>query len=152
MAQTTTQIATDAVAAIISSTSAATNLNVGSLTRSLIDGFSAEAAVLEQQIEDLVATAVNNALAQALGQAPVDATGSVYLMQFTLSSSASASQTFASGTAITIPNSTLQWVTGESITVAPGATVTVTASCTTTGVITNEYHAIGCPCSECDGD
>ena len=77
MAQTATQIATDSVAAILSSTSEVTNMNVGTLIRSLIDADAAISAVQEQQIEDQVASAVNNVLLQALGQTPVDATGSV---------------------------------------------------------------------------
>lgn len=137
MAQTTTQIATDATAAIISSTSAATNFNVGSGIRSIIDMLAAEGAVLDQQNEELVALAINNALLQALGEAPVDATGSIYLLQFSVSASSSQSITLAAGTAVTIPSSTLQWLTGQSITIAPGANQSITAACTTTGVITN---------------
>ncbi|MCL6442474.1 MAG: baseplate J/gp47 family protein [Alicyclobacillus sp.] len=137
MAQTATQIATDSVAAIVSSTSAATNFNIGSLIRSIIDADAAESAVQEQQIEDQVAQAINNALAQALGMAPVDATGSVYMEQFSLDASATQSRTLPAGTAVTIPGSTLQWVTGQSITIAPGQTVNTTVSCTSTGVITN---------------
>ncbi len=137
MPQTATQIATDSVAGIISSTSAATNFNVGSLTRSIVDGAAAEGAVLEQQIEDQVATGVNNSLADALGVAPVDATGSVYQETFSLVSTASQSVTLAAGTAVAIPGSTLQWVTGQSITIAPGGNETTTVSCTSTGSITN---------------
>ena len=137
MAQTATQIATDSVAAILSSTSEVTNFNTGTLIRSLIDADAAISAVQEQQIEDQVASAVNNVLLQALGQTPVDATGSVYLLQLSLSSVATTSYTFAAGTAATIPNSSLQWLTSESVTVAPNSAQNVTATCTATGIITN---------------
>jgi hypothetical protein len=137
LAQTATQIATDSVAAILSSTSEVTNMNVGTLIRSLIDADAAISAVQEQQIEDQVTSAVNNVLLQALGQTPVDATGSVYLLQLSLSSSATTSYTFAAGTAVTIPNSSLQWVTSQSVTVAPNSSTDVTATCTTVGIITN---------------
>ena len=137
MPQTATQIAVDGVAAIVSSTSAATNFNVGSLTRALVDADAAEGAVLEQQIEDQVATGINNALADAVGVQPLDATGSVYQETFTLASTASQSVTLAAGTAVAIPGSTLQWVTAQSITISPGSYVTTTVACTSTGSITN---------------
>lgn len=137
MAQTTTQIATDAISAITSSTSAATNFNVGSVSRSLIDAFSAEASVLEQQIEAQVTAAVLNALYQLLDLQPAGAVASVYVLTFSLSASASKSVPVAAGTAAAVPNSTLQWKTGQSITVAPGASVNTTATCTTAGSVGN---------------
>lgn len=137
MAQTTTQIATDAITALTSSTSAVTNFNVGSLNRGLIDGFSAEASVIEQQIEAQTANAILNALYQLLDLQPTGAIGSVYSLTFSLASSASASYTLAAGSAVTIPNSSLQWLTGQSITIAPGGSQTITATCSTTGSITN---------------
>lgn len=137
MAQTQTQIATDAIAAITTSTSEVTNFNPGSVVRSLVDGFSAEAAVLEQEIQDQVSTAILNSVYQLLNIQPSGAVGSTYLLTFSLSSSASSSQTLASGTTVTIPNSSLQWAISQSITISPGGNQQVTATCTSTGAITN---------------
>lgn len=137
MAQTPTQIATDAITALTTSTQQATNFNVGSLNRALIDAFSAESSVIEQQIEDQVASAILSALYQLLGLQPSGAVGSTYLIQFSLSASAASSVSLAEGTAVTIPGSTLQWLTGQSLTLAPGTSSNITASCSTTGSITN---------------
>ena len=137
MAQTTTQIATDAIASIVSSTSKASNFNVGSLVRSLIDAFAAESAVLEQQIQEQFAQAAINAPYQLLGLAPSGAVGSVYSLQFTLASSATANVTLAAGEAATVPGSSLQWQTSQPITLAPGQSASTTAACTTAGAITN---------------
>lgn len=137
MAQTATQIAQDAIAAVASSTSEVTNFNVGSALRSLVDAFSAEAAVIEQQLEDLVSTAAQNAVYQLMDITPGTAVGSTYVLTFTLASAATSSLTLAAGTAATIPNSTLQWLTGQSITIAPGSSATTTAACSTSGSITN---------------
>lgn len=137
MAQTTTQIASDAIAAISTETSQVTNFNVGSLVRSLVDAFSSESALMEQEIEEQIAAGVLNAGYQLLGVSPAGAVGSVYLLSFSLSSTATSSVTLASGTAVTIPNGTLQWEIGQTVTIDPGQTVNVTATCTSTGTITN---------------
>jgi len=137
MAQTATQIAQDAIAAVASSTSEVTNFNVGSALRSLVDAYAAESAVIEQQLEDLVSTAAQNAVYQLMDITPGTAIGSTYLLTFSLASAATTSETLAAGTAATIPNSTLQWLTGQSITIAPGSSVTTTAACSTVGSITN---------------
>ena len=137
MAQTTTQIATDAIASVTSSTSKASNFNVGSLVRSLIDAFAAESAVLEQQTQELFAQATTNAPYQLLDLAPAGAVGSVYSLQFTLSSSATSSVTLAAGEAAAVPGSSLQWLTAQPITLTPGQSASTTAACTTTGAITN---------------
>lgn len=137
MADTATQIATTAVATVMSSTSGATNFNVGTVSRSLIEAFAAESAVQQQESEDQFAAAVLNVLSGILGYPPTGALGSVYQLTFSLSATASAPVQCPAGTAVTIPNSTLQWIIGQPITVAPGGSVTTTASCTTTGSITN---------------
>lgn len=138
MAQTQTQIATDIIAAISTSTSAATNFNVGSLIRSLADAYSSEAAMMEAQIESQVSTGIINAVYQLLpDMEPTGATGSTYLLTFSLSSSVANPYTAASGSQVTIPNSSLRWQIGQSITINPGDSVNVTATCTTTGTITN---------------
>lgn len=137
MAQTQTQIASDLIAGISTSTSAATNFNPGSLIRALADAFSAESAMIEAQVESQVATGIVNAVYQALGVTPDGAVGSTYLLTFALASSATSSVTLASGTAATIPGSSLQWKTSQSVTIAPGGSQSVTATCTTTGTNTN---------------
>ncbi len=137
MAQTQTQIATDAIAYITANTSQITNWNVGSVGRSFVDAFAAEASALDQQSQDRTKNAIVNVGYQLLGLSLPQATGSTYTLDFTLSSSASASVTVPAGTLVTIPNSNLQWETGQTINVAPGTTVTTTATCTTTGSATN---------------
>lgn len=137
MPQTQTQIAADFVAAISTSTPAATNFNVGSLIRSLADTSAAEDALMEAEIESQVANAIINAVAQWLPIKPTGSTGSTYLMTFTLSSSATTSKTYTIGTAVTIPNSSLQWETGQTFTLAPGQSQNVTVVCTTAGTISN---------------
>lgn len=137
VAQTQTQIAADMLAAISTSTSEVTNFNVGSLVRSLVDAYSAEAAQIEQEIEEQVSTAIINAIYQLLNMTPTGAVGSTYLLQFTLSPSATSSVTIPAGTAVATPNSTLQWTIGQSIMLSPGQSATVTATCTTTGSQTN---------------
>src|SRR5579875_3298461 len=107
--QTQTQISADFIAAISTSTSQATNLNPGSLIRSLSDAFSAESALMEAEIESQVATGIINAVYQLLPITQNGAVGSTYLLTFTLASSAPSNVTLASGTAVTIPNSSLQW-------------------------------------------
>ena len=137
MTQTQTQISADFIAAISTSTSQATNLNPGSLIRSLSDAFSAESALMEAEIESQVATGIINAVYQLLPITQNGAVGSTYLLTFTLASSAPSNVTLASGTAVTIPNSSLQWQISQSITLSPGNSANVTATCTTTGLITN---------------
>jgi len=137
MAQSQTQIATDLVAAISTSTSSATNFNPGSLIRALADAYSTESALMEAEIESQVATGVINAVYQLLPITPNGSVGSTYLLTFVLSSAAPSSVTIASGTAITVPNSALQWRISQSVTIAPGNSANVTATCTTTGALTN---------------
>jgi len=134
--QTPTQIATSAVQTITSSTSTATNFNTGTVIRSLVDSFAVESSVQQQQTEDLFAVAVLNVLSGMLGLPPIGATGSVYALTFTLSASAPV-WTYTSGTAAAIPLSTLQWVIGQSGTLQPGQSVTLTGLCSSTGSITN---------------
>lgn len=135
MTQTTTQISQDAVTTLISSTSEITNLNTGSAARSLIDAFAGQSAVESQQTEEQIATGLLNVFQQALSITPSDGVGSVY--QETFTSTLSTDTTIASGQAVTIPNSTLQWVLGQSITVPANGSVSATVACTTTGSITN---------------
>ncbi len=137
MGQTQTQIATNAISSVTSSTSAVSNFNPGSGVRTMIDMVSSEGALIEQQIEDQVAGGVLNALYQLLGATPAAAVGSTYLQSFTLAASATASYTLVEGSLVQVPNSSLQWTTGQSITIAPGNTVQTTITCTSTGVITN---------------
>lgn len=137
MAETQTQIATDLITSILSSTNQVSNFNVGSVIRSLIDAYSAQGAQMEQEIEDEVSNAILNAVYKWMSIPQVGAIGSTYQLAFTLDSSAVNPVTLASGTLVTIPNSTLQWEIGEDITINPGQTVYVTGTCTTTGRITN---------------
>ena len=137
MAQTQTQIATNAITAVTSSTNVVSNFNPGSGIRTVIDMASSEGALIEQQIEDQVATGVLNALYQLLGVSPTGAVGSTYLQSFTLASSSTSSYTLVAGSLVQVPSSNLQWETGQSITIAPGTTVQTTVTCTSTGIITN---------------
>jgi hypothetical protein len=137
VAQTSTQIAADAIATVSAETSLVTNFNVGSVVRSLIDAFASESSLMEQEIEEQVAAGILNAPYQLLNLSPSGAVGSVYLLTFSLSSSATSNVTLASGTSVTIPNSTLQWEIGQSITLEPGQSSSISATCTTTGTITN---------------
>ena len=125
------------VTTLSTETSQVTNYNIGSVIRSIIDADAVISAQQEQETEDLVSQGIMNALYQLMNLEPAGPIGSTYLLNFALASTATSSVTEAAGTAIAVPNSTLQWQTGSSFTISPGQNVNVTATCTSTGTITN---------------
>lgn len=140
MPQTADQITSNALLTLLASTNQVTNLNVGSLVRSILDALGAESARLEQEIHDQVAQAILNAAYQIWQITPLQATASVYQLQF--SNTTGNPVNIAQGTQVTIPNSSLIWTTQSPITVPAGTTsnpgtATVNATCTVTGSQTN---------------
>ncbi len=140
MPKTAAEITADAIATLLSATSAITNLHPGSVVRSLLDALGAEAARLDQETVDAVRSAVLNSAYATWDIAPLPAQPSVYQLTFT--NSTSSAVTIPAGTLATVPNSLLQWATGATISVpaqsgqTPGA-ATVTANCQTAGSGTN---------------
>lgn len=137
MPETQTQIAQDAIAAIISSTDLVTNFNPGTVIRSLIDMNSAIGANIEQQVVDAFYIASINAILTITDVTPLDAQFSVYLLMFSLSSSAAGPVTLASGTPVLILGTNLLWSIDNPLTISPGATAYVTATCQTAGAVGN---------------
>lgn len=125
------------IAALLSTTHEVTNLTPGGVIRGVYDSVAQQlAAIIQQQGVQFSATA--NSVGAALYQVPpVPARGSVYALQWSLASSAPAAVTLAQGTAAAVPSTSLQWAIGQTITIAPGASVTANATCTSTGTVTN---------------
>jgi len=137
MPETQTQIAQDAIAAIISSTDLVTNFNPGTVIRALIDMNAAIGANIEQQAFDAFYLASINSILTITDTTPLDAQPSVYLLMFSLSSSAQSPQTLAAGTQVLIPGTSLLWSTTSPVTISPGGVSYVTAICQTPGSVGN---------------
>jgi uncharacterized phage protein gp47/JayE len=140
VAKTAAEITGDAIAALLSATSQVSNLNPGSLVRSLLDAVGAEGARLDAEGVSLASAAQLNAGYGIWGVTPAPAVASVYLLTF--SNASSAAQTLSAGTLAQVPSSTLQWATDSALTVpaASGGTpgsAQVTATCQTAGSGTN---------------
>ena len=140
MPKTAAEITADAIATLLSATSAVTNLHPGSVVRSLLDALGAESARLDKEIVDAAQVAQLNAPYAIWDIAPLPAQPSVY--QLTFSNATSAAVSVPAGTLVAVPSSLLQWSTGATISVpalsggTPG-TATVTATCQTAGSGTN---------------
>lgn len=140
MPKTATEITADMITTLQSATNQATNLNTGSNIRSILDGVSAEGALIEQEINDKVQQAILNVAYQIWQVTPEPAVASVY--QLTLTNTTTNTVTIAQGSTATIPNSSLLWSNQTSVAVpaqsgsTPG-TATVNAICNVTGSLTN---------------
>ncbi len=140
MPKTATEITADAIATLLSATNQATNLNIGSNIRSILDAVGAEGALIEREIVDQVQQAMQNVAYGIWQVTPNPAVASVYQLQFT--NTTSGAVTIAQGTTVTISNSSLLWTTETPVTIpaqsggTPG-TATVNAQCNVTGSQTN---------------
>ena len=132
-----TSIAASMVATVLSATGDITNLTPGGVLRGIIDGTAQEIASLGQQQIDQFSAAVVSAPAQLYQVPPLPAIGSTYALTWTLASSAAASVTLAQGTGASVAQTSLVWQIGSPITLAPGTSQTVLATCTSVGSVTN---------------
>lgn len=132
-----TGIETAMVAALLSSTDQITNLTPGGVIRGVFDATAQQLAALQQQ-QNVLFRATANSVGAALYQVPaLPARGSVYALTWSLASTAAQSVTLAQGTLAAVPATSLQWAITQTVTVAPGASVTVNAQATSTGTVTN---------------
>lgn len=127
----------EAISALLASTEQVTNLNPGSLIRSIMDASSAEDATIEQEIVDQMASGILQAPYQIWQVVPEGAIPSQYSLQWSLSASAPSAVTIPSGQMAFISGSNLQWATNQQATVSPGSSVNVIGVCQTPGAISN---------------
>ena len=131
------------IAALLSTTNQVTNLTPGGTVRGIYDGLAQQLASLQQQ-QGVQFSATANSVGAALYQVPpVPALGSTYALDWTLAATATGAVTLAQGTLAAIPTTSLQWATSQTITIQPGTSVSVSATCTSVGTVTNvPAHAI----------
>lgn len=140
MPQTATDITAEAVATLLTATNQATNLNIGSNIRSILDAVGAECALIEQEITDQVQQAILNVGYQIWEITPLPAVASVYQLQFT--NTTANPVPVAQGTTIGIQNSSLLWSLQTPITIpaqlggTPGS-ITANGICNVSGSQTN---------------
>ena len=134
---TTLTLLQNAIGTLLSSTSAVSNLNVGSVARAILEAVSAEAASIDQENFDLVASAILQAGYEIWQVVPAGAVASQYLLTFSLSSSAPAAVTVPAGQLVGVPGTALQWGASLSVTVQPGGSASVIGVGTVPGRIGN---------------